>query len=82
MKMFFSAFLLALLLALASFGQDAAPKPSPTAAPAPPPMKWKVGDMAPDFTLPDTSNKKVTLSEFRGKNNVVLAFFVLAFTGG
>ena len=42
----------------------------------------KVGDMAPDFTLTDTTGKKVTLSEFRGKNNVVLAFFVLAFTGG
>ena len=52
------------------------------AAPAPPPMTLKVGDMAPDFTLPDTAGKKVTLSEFRGKNNVVLAFFVLAFTGG
>jgi len=50
--------------------------------PAPPPMTLKVGDMAPDFTLPDTTGKKVTLSEFRGKNNVVLAFFVLAFTGG
>ena len=52
------------------------------AAPAPPPLTLKVGDMAPDFTLPDTTGKKVTLSEFRGKNNVVLAFFVLAFTGG
>ena len=50
--------------------------------PAPPPMTLKVGDMAPDFTLTDTTGKKVTLSEFRGKNNVVLAFFVLAFTGG
>lgn len=50
-------------------------------APAPPPMKLKVGDIAPDFTLTDTTGKKVTLSEFRGKNNVVLAFFVLAFTG-
>ena len=52
------------------------------AAPAPPPMTLKVGDTAPDFTLPDTAGKKVTLSEFRGKSNVVLAFFVLAFTGG
>lgn len=52
------------------------------AAPAPPPLTLKVGDMAPDFTLPDTTGKKVALSDFRGKNNVVLAFFVLAFTGG
>ena len=42
----------------------------------------KVGDMAPDFTLPDTNNKPVKLSDFRGKKNVVLAFFPAAFTGG
>ena len=41
-----------------------------------------VGDKAPDFTLPDQNGKKVTLSEFLGKKNVVLAFYVLAFTGG
>lgn len=52
------------------------------AAPAPPPITLKVGDMAPDFKLRDTNGKDVILSEFRGKNNVVLAFFVLAFTGG
>lgn len=42
----------------------------------------KVGDEAPDFTLPDTGNKPVKLSDFRGKKNVVLAFFPAAFTGG
>jgi cytochrome oxidase Cu insertion factor (SCO1/SenC/PrrC family) len=42
----------------------------------------KVGDMAPDFTLNDHNNKPVKLSDFRGKKNVVLAFYVLAFTGG
>lgn len=42
----------------------------------------KVGDVAPDFTLPDNSFKQVTLSSFRGKKNVILAFYVLAFTGG
>ena len=52
------------------------------ASPAPPPMTLKVGDMAPDFTLPSTAGGTVKLSDFRGKNNVVLAFFVLAFTGG
>jgi peroxiredoxin Q/BCP len=42
----------------------------------------KVGDEAPDFTLPGTDNKPVKLSDFRGKKNVVLAFFPAAFTGG
>ena len=42
----------------------------------------KAGDMAPDFTLPDQNGKPVKLSDFRGKQNVVLAFYVLAFTGG
>ena len=42
----------------------------------------KVGDMAPDFTLPATTGDKVTLSSFRGKAPVVLAFFPAAFTGG
>jgi peroxiredoxin len=48
----------------------------------PPKTQLKVGDQAPDFTLPDTDNKPVKLSDFRGKKVVVLAFFVAAFTGG
>lgn len=42
----------------------------------------KVGDKAPDFTLKDTNWKDVKLSDYLGKKNVVLAFYVLAFTGG
>ena len=42
----------------------------------------KAGDVAPDFTLLDNHWKPVHLSDFRGKKNVVLAFYVLAFTGG
>ncbi len=48
----------------------------------PPHTQLKEGDMAPDFTLPSTAGGKVTLSEFRGKDNVVLAFFPAAFSGG
>jgi len=50
--------------------------------PAPPQTQLKVGDTAPDFTLTDTEGKQVKLSDFRSKKNVVLAFYVLAFTGG
>lgn len=42
----------------------------------------KVGDPAPDFKLPDQNGNLVRLSDFAGKQNVVLAFYVLAFTGG
>ena len=45
----------------------------------------KVGDMAPDFTLKHfdgTDLKDVKLSDYRGKKNVVLAFYIFAFTGG
>jgi peroxiredoxin len=42
-------------------------------------MKLKVGDVAPDFTLPSHLDKDVTLSDLRGKN-IVLAFFPLAWT--
>jgi peroxiredoxin len=38
-----------------------------------------VGSIAPDFTLPSTSGRDVTLSGLRGKK-VLLAFFPLAFT--
>ena len=51
-------------------------------APAPPKTHLKVGDAAPDFTLPSTTGKPVTLSEFKGQKNVVLAFYPAAFTGG
>jgi peroxiredoxin len=40
-----------------------------------------IGQHAPDFTLPSTAGSDVTLSSFRGKENVLIAFFPLAFTG-
>lgn len=65
---------IAVVLAMAgfAFGQ----------ASALPKTHLKVGDAAPDFTLPSTSGKPVTLSDFQGKKNVVLAFYPAAFTGG
>jgi peroxiredoxin len=50
--------------------------------PRPPKTHLKVGDSAPDFTLRATDGKTYKLSDFKGKKNVVLAIYVLAFTGG
>jgi cytochrome oxidase Cu insertion factor (SCO1/SenC/PrrC family) len=49
------------------------------------PLKIKVGDVAPDFTLVEYDGQKVkpvSLHDFKGKKQVALAFFVFAFTGG
>jgi cytochrome oxidase Cu insertion factor (SCO1/SenC/PrrC family) len=59
--------------------QDAKPAPKQEAPPEP---RVKVGDVAPDFKLLDQNRKEVHLADFRGKKNVVLAFFIFAFTGG
>jgi peroxiredoxin len=45
-------------------------------------ISLKVGDTAPDFTLLSDQWKPVKLSDFKGKKNVLLAVYVLAFTGG
>ena len=56
--------------------------------PVVPHTNLKVGQAAPDFTLPSTvagadgRGVRYKLSDFKGKKNVVLAFYVLAFTGG
>jgi cytochrome oxidase Cu insertion factor (SCO1/SenC/PrrC family) len=76
-----------MLLAMALTGSaisQTAPAAKPAASkqePAPEP-KVKVGDMAPDFTMKDQNRKDVKLSDFHGKKNVVLAFYIFAFTGG
>ena len=67
---------LALAMAAPAWGQDK--QPAPGSMP-------KVGDLAPDFKLSHfdgTDLKDVSLSQYRGKKNVVLAFFIFAFTGG
>lgn len=40
-----------------------------------------VGDVAPDFELPDQSRTPVRLSSFRGEKNVIVVFYPLSFTG-
>jgi cytochrome oxidase Cu insertion factor (SCO1/SenC/PrrC family) len=45
-------------------------------------LSLKVGDVAPDFALLSDQWKPVKLSDFRGKKNVFLAVYILAFTGG
>ena len=75
---------------LIAAAQQPAPAPAaipvpPAPAKAPPPAphtNLKVGQAAPDFTLRATDGKTYKLSDFKGQKNVVLAIYVLAFTGG
>ena len=75
-KLFFG-----LVLASAILSQPmlkAAPKEEASTMP-------KVGDLAPDFKLQFFDGqglKEVSLSQYKGQKNVVLAFYVFAFTGG
>jgi hypothetical protein len=41
----------------------------------------EVGDKAPDFLMHSTVGETVRLSDFQGKKNVMLFFFLAAFTG-
>jgi peroxiredoxin len=66
----FSAAALAATLCFSLFAQN------------PPSSTLKVGDKAPDFTLPSTQGGTVHLADFIGKGTVVVAFFPAAFTGG
>ena len=83
-KLFLPLILLLTPLAAPALSQQPAPSPSPSIVqqPAPPKTHLKVGQPAPDFTLTDTEGKEVSLHDFKGQKNVVLAFYVLAFTGG
>ena len=70
--------LLAMTATLSAKGASAQSKKEDSAMP-------KVGDVAPDFALKYSDGndlKEVKLSDYRGKKNVVLAFYVFAFTGG
>jgi hypothetical protein len=75
-KQALAATLLVLLASSAGFG-DRPPKPSLPAL--------KVGSVAPDFTLQyfdGNDLKKMSLHDFRGKKNVMVGFYIFAFTGG
>jgi hypothetical protein len=79
-----AASLLAGILAISSVGSIAA-QTKPVAGEAPALQMPKVGDVAPDFTLKyfdGNDLKDVSLAQYRGKKNVVVAFFIFAFTGG
>ena len=43
-------------------------------------LNVKIGDQAPDFTLPSVSGEKVTLSRYHGQKNVVISFVPAAWT--
>ena len=76
----------AALLAAAAFAPSLVGQQQPPAKAEPRPevakTHLKVGDTAPDFKLKDHMGKAVKLASYRGKKNVVLAFYVLAHTGG
>jgi cytochrome oxidase Cu insertion factor (SCO1/SenC/PrrC family) len=74
----FAIFLMLLASVLSVFGQT----PQKKGTDVGPVTKFKVGDVAPDFTLRDQNGDPVKLSSFRGKQNVALAFYIFAFTGG
>ena len=75
-----------MILALVVIGSAVTGAQAPPSSTAPParvvPTVVKVGDMAPDFTLPGSDGKTHKLSEYRGKQAVVVAWFPKAFTGG
>jgi cytochrome oxidase Cu insertion factor (SCO1/SenC/PrrC family) len=89
-KKFLGVLFVLITAALIAAGQQPAPAPAATPVPpapakAPPPAphtNLKVGQAAPDFTLRATDGKTYKLSDFKGQKNVVLAIYVLAFTGG
>jgi hypothetical protein len=71
-----------ILLLLSLGGQVVAPVTAAPQEEAVAKTNLKVGDAAPGFSLLSDKWEQVKLSDYRGKKNVILAFYVLAFTGG
>jgi AhpC/TSA family len=62
----------AFVAVLLSIGLWMLPRPAPAV---------EVGDKAPDFTMHSTVEESLRLSDFQGKKNVLIFFFLAAFTG-
>ena len=77
--MVFSSLFCLLSLAVSPAGGSPARPPAPPSKPTP---TLKIGARAPDFSLPDQAGKLVRLASFRGKKQVVLAFYVMDSTPG
>jgi thioredoxin-dependent peroxiredoxin len=73
-----------LLMIVATFalGATALAAQAPAPAPAANPNELKVGDQAPDFSLQAGDGKTYKLSDYKGKQAVVIAWFPKAYTGG
>jgi len=74
------ATLVALLLAFPALAQKPTTYPVGQQTPRDSVLKVAVGDLAPDFELPSITGKKVRLSDYRGKSNVVISFVPAAWT--
>jgi peroxiredoxin (alkyl hydroperoxide reductase subunit C) len=76
--------LLSAILATSAFGESAVYKGNiydpGKLKPIDSKLKVKIGDPAPDFTLPAVSGGTISLSQYRGKKNVVLSFVPAAWT--
>jgi cytochrome oxidase Cu insertion factor (SCO1/SenC/PrrC family) len=62
----------AFVAVLLSIGLWMLPRPAPAV---------EVGDKTPDFTMHSTVGESLRLSDFQGKKNVLIFFFLAAFTG-
>jgi peroxiredoxin Q/BCP len=70
--------LIASLLWLSTIGLPAAVQCPPAGAR----RTLEAGNQAPDFVLPGSDGRTYRLSDYRGRQAVVLAWFAKAFTGG
>ena len=70
-----TALLMALPICSAALGQSSSSSSEKLGTP-------KVGDEAPDWTLTGSDDKQYKLSDFKGKQAVVVAWYPVALTGG